>query len=112
MTVLIKNINSLLNKLTNENYITINHEILKLVKSHIMTYIIENIINKSLLHHIYIKLYVKLLNMINKKFNINILLNKELETIYTSLMKEKNDVSTYEGLCNKNNKFLFSLLLI
>ena len=48
------------------------------VKPHIMTYVIENIINKSLLHHIYIELYVKL-NLINKQHNIHILLNKELE---------------------------------
>jgi len=101
-TILIKNINSLLNKLTYENYNSINNEILNLVKSHILTYIIENIVQKSLLHHIYIELYVKLINMINKKFNINILLNKELEKIYSNLLNEQNNTETYEGLCNKN----------
>ena len=102
-TTSIKNINSLLNKLTDKNSTTIIPDILKIVKSHIMTYVIENIINKSLLHHIYIELYVKLLNMINKKFNIHVLLNKELEKIYSSLIQEETDTNTYEGLCNKNN---------
>ena len=102
-TTSIKNINSLLNKLTDENSHTIIPDILKSVKPHIMTYIIENIINKSLLHHIYIELYVKLLNLINKEHNIHILLNKELEKIYSSLINEDNDNNTYEGLCKKNN---------
>ena len=102
-TTSIKNINSLLNKLTDENSHIIIPDILKSVKSHIMTYVIENIINKSLLHHIYIELYVKLLNLINKEHNIHILLNKELEKIYSSLINEDNDNNTYEGLCNKNN---------
>ena len=92
-TTSIKNINSLLNKLTDENSHTIIPDILKSVKPHIMTYVIENIINKSLLHHIYIELYVKLLNLINK----------ELEKIYSSLINEDNDNNTYEGLCKKNN---------
>ena len=102
-TTSIKNINSLLNKLTDENSHTIIPDILKSVKPHIMTYIIENIINKSLLHHIYIELYVKLINLINKEHNIHVLLNKELEKIYSSLIKEDNNSKTYEGLCNKNN---------
>ena len=102
-TTNIKTINSLLNKLTTENYKNIIQDILKLVQSHILTYIIENIIQKSLLHHIYIELYVELLNSINEKHNINILLNKELNKIYSNLINEKNNSETYENLIKKNN---------
>lgn len=102
-TTNIKSINSLLNKLTTENYKIIIQDILKLVQSHILTYIIENIIQKSLLHHIYIELYVELLNSINEKHNINFLLNKELNKIYTNLINEKNNSETYENLIKKNN---------
>ena len=102
-TTNIKSINSLLNKLTTENYKIIIQDILKLVQSHILTYIIENIIQKSLLHHIYIELYVELLNSINEKHNINFLLNKILNKIYADLINEKNDSETYENLIKKNN---------
>lgn len=102
-TTNIKSINSLLNKLTENNYKTIISDILKLVKPHILTYIIENIIQKSLLHHIYIELYVEILNSINSKYNINLLLNKQLEKIYNNLIEEKNDSDTYENLIKKNN---------
>ena len=47
-TTNIKSINSLLNKLTTENYKIIIQDILKLVQSHILTYIIENIIQIQL----------------------------------------------------------------
>jgi hypothetical protein len=102
-TTNIKTINSLLNKLTTENYKNIIQDILKLVQSHILTYIIENIIQKSLLHHIYIELYVELLNTINEKHDINFLLNKILNKIYANLINEKNDSETYKNLIKKNN---------
>ncbi len=102
-TTNIKTINSLLNKLTTDNYKIIIQDILKLVQSHILTYIIENIIQKSLLHHIYIELYVELLNSINEKHNINFLLNKILNKIYNNLINEKTNSETYEDLIKKNN---------
>ena len=61
-TVSIKQINSLINKITEDNYINIIKEILPLLKPHYLSYVIENIVEKSLMHHIYIHLYVKLLN--------------------------------------------------
>ena len=104
-TVSIKQINSLINKITDDNYINIINQILPLLKKHYLTYIIENIIEKSLMHHIYIHLYVNLLNDINNKFNIEFLLNKEINSIYTKLMNPINKMNgeTYEDLCNKNN---------
>ena len=51
----IKNINSLVNKLTENNFSTIKGEILKHIKKeHLIPYIIENILEKSILHHRYI----------------------------------------------------------
>ena len=69
-TVCIKKINSLINKLTEDTCDNIIKEIMPLLKSPILSYIIENIIEKSLMHHIYIDLYVKLIYNISKNFNI------------------------------------------
>ena len=102
-TLCIKKINSLINKLTEDTCENIIKEIIPLLKSQILSYIIENIIEKSLMHHIYIKLYVKLIYNINKKFNIYILLNKEIETKYSKLLNFKINGETYDDLCEKNN---------
>ena len=102
-TICIKKINSLINKLTHDTCDNIIKEIMPLLKSQILSYIIENIIEKSLMHHIYIDLYVKLIYNISKNFNIYILLNKEIETKYTKLLNFKIEGETYVDLCNKNN---------
>ena len=102
-TLCIKKINSLINKLTEDTCENIIKAIIPLLKSQILSYIIENIIEKSLMHHIYIKLYVKLIYNINKKFNIYILLNKEIETKYLKLLNFKINGETYDDLCEKNN---------
>ena len=99
----IKNINSFINKITNENYETIKNSILPLLKTHYLSYVIENIIEKSLMHHIYIHLYVLLINDISKKYDINILLNKEINKIYNNLIQKNNQGDTYQDLCNRNN---------
>ena len=69
-TICIKKINSLINKLTEDTCDNIIKEIMPLLKSPILSYIIENIIEKSLMHHIYIDLYVKLIYNISKNFKI------------------------------------------
>ena len=102
-TLTIKNINSLLNKITFDNYDKICSEIQPLIKKHTLTYILENIIEKSLLHHIYIELYVQFINKIKESFDINDILNKELNKKYNSLINEKIEGNTYEDLCKKNN---------
>jgi len=102
-TLTIKNINSLLNKITFDNYDKICSEIQPLIKKHTLSYILENIIEKSLLHHIYIELYVQFINKIKVSFNINDILNKELNKKYKSLINEKIEGDTYEDLCKKNN---------
>ena len=69
-TLTIKEINSLLNKLTYQNKNENIEKINTLIKPQFFKYIIENIIEKSLLHHIYIELYVELLNSISKNMTL------------------------------------------
>ena len=58
----IKNINGLVNKLTETNFVIIKSSIVKLInKEHLIPYIIETIIEKSILHHRYVHLYVSIL---------------------------------------------------
>ena len=70
----IKTINSLVNKLTENNFDIIRDSIVKLInKEHLIPYIIETIIEKSILHHRYIYLYVSILKEIAIKNKIKIL---------------------------------------
>lgn len=102
-TLIIKEINSILNKLTYENKNYNINQIINILEKQFLTYIIENVIQKSLLHHIYIELYVDLINQIKDKFDINILLNKIIDETYNSLMNEKNNDKTYDSLIKKND---------
>ena len=102
----IKEINSLINKLTNDNYEKIKILILeKISADYLYPYIIEKLIENSLSHHIYISLYVNLLNELNftKKNNIII---KTCDKYYNELFikKNTNTSSSYENLCNENKK--------
>ena len=74
-----------------------------MIKKHTLSYILENIIEKSLLHHIYVELYVQFINKIKESFNITEILNKELNNKYNSLINEKIVGNSYEDLCKKNN---------
>ncbi len=102
-TLIIKEINSLLNKLTYENKDDNIKQVINILEKQFLTYIIENIIQKSLLHHIYIPLYVDLLDNIKSKFDINNLLNKILENTYQSLVNENNNSNSYDNLILKND---------
>ena len=103
-TVSIKQINSLINKITEDNYINIIKEILPLLKPHYLSYVIENIVKKVYGIIFMIHLYVKLLNDINNQNDIRILLNRELNSSYKKLIENNITGNTYEDLCNKNNK--------
>jgi hypothetical protein len=102
----IKEINSLINKLTDDNYDKIKSLILeKISADYLYPYIIENIIENSLSHHIYISLYVNLLNELNftKK---NTIIVKTCDKYYNELFMKRNtdSKSSYENLCNENKK--------
>ena len=99
----IKEINSLINKITDDNYNININKIIPLLKTHFLTYIIENILEKSLMHHIYIHVYVRLIYDINKTYDIQVVLNKEINKFYKDLINNQVNGDTYQDLCKKNN---------
>lgn len=112
----IKNINSLVNKITENNFIIIKGEIVKLIhKEHLIPYIIETIIEKSILHHRYTYLYVSILKEIAIKNKIKIILqccDKHFDNFFN---KFEITGGTYEDLCKRNknidNIIGFSILI-
>ena len=103
---IIKDINSLINKLTEENYEKIKQIILgKLKAEYMLPYIIEKLVENSIFHHIYIPLYIKLLQEINFPKKKSILI-KICDKYYSNLFSNTIDssLSSYEKLCNENKK--------
>ena len=99
----IKNINSLVNKITENNFEVIKNEINTLInKEHLIPYIIETLIEKSILHHRYIKLYVSVLKDIDSKNKIKIITQKCDKYYDDFFNKFKVSGSSYEDLCKKN----------
>lgn len=104
-TEYIKNINSLVNKLTETNFETIKSSIVKLInKEHLIPYIIETIIEKSILHHRYTYLYVSILKeIINKNKNKVSFIIKRCDKHYDDFFNKFNVMSdSYEDLCKRN----------
>ena len=115
-TEYLKNINSLVNKITENNFLVIKTEIINLFhKEHLIPYIIETIIEKSILHHRYVHLYVSILKDIQCKNKIKII-SQMCDKYYDNFFN-KFTVSgkTYEDLCKKNknidNIIGFSILI-
>ena len=106
-TNIIKTINSLINRTTLNNYDTIKPKIINLVnkdKEYIIPYIIESLIEKSILHHRYISLYVGIIDGIEsvKKYTI---INKLCDSYFNDFFNSSitsSDNSFYENLCVKN----------
>ena len=100
----IKTINSLVNKLTGSNYTIIKSEIINIVnKDYLVPYIIENLIEKSILHHRYTELYVSIIKEINIPNKNKIIINlcdKYFNRFFT--MKSQKEDSSYEQLCKEN----------
>ena len=102
----IKDINSLINKLTQENYEKLKEIILEKLKAEYMVpYIIEKLVENSIFHHIYIPLYIKILQEIKFHKKKSILI-KICDKHYYNLFNNKIDssLSSYEQLCNENKK--------
>jgi len=112
----IKNINSLVNKLTENNFDIIKTDIVKLInKEHLIPYIIETIIEKSILHHRYVHLYVSILKEIQCKNKIRII-TQRCEKHYDNFFNKFSvNGNTYEDLCKRNknidNIIGFSILI-
>lgn len=98
----IKNINSLVNKLTETNFEDIKEKILNHIKKeHLLPYIIENLLEKSILHHRYVLLYVSILKEINSKNKLMIITNK-CEFYYNKFLNSEITCKTYEDFCKRN----------
>lgn len=115
-TEYLKNINSLVNKITENNFLVIKTEIINLFnKEHLIPYIIETIIEKSILHHRYVHLYVSILKDIQCKNKIKII-SQMCDKYYDNFFNKFNvSGKTYEDLCKKNknidNIIGFSILI-
>ena len=104
-TTSIKEINSMINKITNTNYIILKKEIIqKITVDHIIPYIIQKLVENSMIHHIYIPYYVGILKEINspKKKHILLKLCNKYHFEFFNENKESNNNSSYEKLCTKN----------
>jgi len=111
-TTMIKNINNLLNKITDKNVESIKKEALENIKSmiHILPLIIDSIIDKCIVQinymDIYIDVLISLLNL-DKTYDININIDKLCNKIYIEDVKT-ND---YDGLCELNDNIDKSICL-
>jgi len=114
----IKNINSLINRITETNYEKIKVDIIKKInKDYFIPLIVENLIEKSILHHRYIPLYVGVLKEIESQSKLR-LINKNCDKHFNNFFKNKivNEKDTfYEKLCSENknidNIIGFSILI-
>ena len=107
-TDIIKNINSNINKCTENNY----NEIIKFIindinkNNHLINLIIENILEKCIIHHNYIHIYIRIIVEINKNINIIRILNNILNKYYDIIFNHnfiKSD-NKYDNLCNENKQ--------
>ena len=117
-TLIIKNINRLINKLTDANYSIIKQDIMMLItKEYILPLIIEQLIEKSILHHRYIPLYVGIIKEISYESKYRLIIkycDKYFEQFFNSEIC--TDTGTfYEKLCSENknidNIIGFSILI-
>ncbi len=107
-TLTIKNINSNINKCTEANI----DQILKLItddinkNEHLLNLVIENILEKCIIHNTYIYIYIRIINEINKHNNITRNLNVILSKYYKFIFEDKVESSDniYDNLCNENKK--------
>jgi hypothetical protein len=104
-TSIIKEINGLVNKITDMNYEKVKPLIIEKIKSqHLIPYLIENICDNSILHHKYISLYVGILKEIKSDNKSKIIL--KICNKYHSKFFDKKEGSvgdmTYQELCSKN----------
>ena len=103
-TLLIKNAISNLNKLTEDNYEDISEK-LRDLNNDILEVVMENIIEKSLNHHIYIKLYVLCIKKLNNG-DIRRIVKKEILKYKNKLFYDNiiTNNDNYKKLCNWNKR--------
>ena len=113
-TSTIKEINSMINKLTNSNYEILKQKISENIKyDYIIPYIIQKLTESSMKHHIYIPLYVGIIKEIQSEKKQTILFklcNKHYtEFFFKENNNLNNDKSSYEKLC-ENNKNIDNII--
>tara|TARA_Y100001958_G_C21221987_1_gene547335 strand:+ start:58 stop:837 length:780 start_codon:yes stop_codon:yes gene_type:complete len=105
-TSLIKEINSMINKLTSSNYDILKKKIIdKITVDHIIPYIIQQLTESSMKHHIYIPYYVGILKEIKSEKKKQILIklcNKHYTEFFYQDKNIGNNFTDYEKLCEKN----------
>ena len=103
-TIIMKEINSYLNKLTDKNFKKINKEIKSRAskKEYLKLMITENILNKCIIHPAYNKYYIDIL--LNLYDDINQTIEKNTDKIYNALIDKEIDTkqSEYLQFCDKN----------
>lgn len=103
-TIIIKNINSLVNKTTEKTFDNIKKEIEEKIKDkkYLHSLIIDNLIEISILNPDYIFLYVKFL----KLFNNDKLISNKCKKVFNLLFNKNtnNSKSEYINLCDMNKK--------
>ena len=103
-TLTIKTITSLINKLTNINYNIIKPKVIELItKEYMVPLIIENLIEKAILHHIYIPLYVVVIKDIQSDIKYKLII-KNCDRHFNKFFHSKQTTkdSFYENLCAEN----------
>lgn len=106
-TITIKEINSLLNKLTDKNIVKIKSKIFELTKNkdYLKELIINNTLEKCLVHSNYIKFYIMILMDIYKDIpNIKDLIKNNTDKLYIKIKENtiNEEQSEYLQFCDKN----------
>jgi len=107
-TLTIKNINSNINKCTEDNI----ENIIKLIiddinkNEHLLNLVIESILEKCILHNNYIYIYINIIKKINEDKDIIRVLNNTLDKYYKFIFEENYEKldNIYDNLCNENKK--------
>tara|TARA_Y100001958_G_C21216803_1_gene542194 strand:- start:339 stop:1157 length:819 start_codon:yes stop_codon:yes gene_type:complete len=107
-TIKIKEITSLLNKITDKTFLKIRQKIKNelIDKDYLCDLIIENILEKCIIHTLYINLYLELITFLYSK---NDIINKKIEKLSDKLYDSINNIeiegdSDYLKMCSKNKK--------
>jgi len=107
-TLTIKNINSNINKCTEDNM----DNIIKLImedlnkNEHLLNLVIESVLEKCILHNNYIYIYINIIKKIKEEKDITRVLNNTLEKYYKFIFEEEVEKSDniYDNLCNENKR--------
>ena len=105
-TVFLKDLNAILNKLTDKNLLKLSEKIKQKIdgKQHLQMMIMRTILEKSLVNMTYISVYIDLLTRIYKDIE-TLIIQGILDDMYKSINSTINrDQSEYLQFCDKNKK--------